>query len=143
MKISGIFIKTEKGLKRKSISKAILIENFGLKNDIYSGPGDRQIILMSKNAAKTVENDKRNGLCFKKFQESIQVDEIKLENYPIGSIFKIDDVEIQISKFGKKCYAECSIIQSKQSCILTTAVVFARVLKGGEIRINSSIKQLK
>ena len=53
-KVVSINISTKKGVKKKPLNKAVLIENFGIENDAHAGNWHRQISLLAAESIETM-----------------------------------------------------------------------------------------
>lgn len=131
--VSALFISRGKGTPRERISQGIFRENHGLEGDAWSGPGDRQLVILSQEARQAVEQDSRNGLCFSHFHETLQIGGIPFERIEKGMRIKIGEVLIEVSRKGKSCFPDCEIVQSGAICDLRKNAVFARILQTGKI----------
>jgi molybdenum cofactor synthesis domain-containing protein len=47
-----------------------------------------------------------------------------------------NDVELTVTQIGKTCHARCAIYERAGDCIMPRLGLFARVLKGGTVRVN-------
>lgn len=148
-KIVSINISERKGIAKSPIEQGALKEDWGLEGDVHSGPGDRQISLL---AIESIQ--KQTGKCPKAhsqdvklkpgdFGENITTEGVDLPSLDIGTKLIINEVVLEISKIGKECHRFCSIYYKTGDCIMPKEGVFARVLKGGIIKVNDKIKQLK
>lgn len=133
--ILSIKLSFEKGKDRVQVSQATLKENFGIENDAYAKPGDREVCLMT---LKTQEDLKEftQGLCVKRFSESLLID-CDPEEIKIGDRIDFGGPQVEVTKLGKKCYLECMLIQKGIKCPLSQYLMFAKVIKGGEISVKS------
>ena len=50
------------------------------------------------------------------------------------------EAEIKITQFGKKCHGRCEIYEQIGDCIMPREGVFARVSRGGSIRVGDDIE---
>ena len=74
------------------------------------------------------------------FGENLLVKGYDFKSYPVGSIFKCNDVVLEITQIGKKCHSECEIFHMVGDCIMPREGVFARVLHGGRIDVGDTLK---
>lgn len=136
--VKAVCISEKKGTAKKSVGKAILIEDFGLENDAHAGKWHRQVSLLpfeEIEAFKADGADVRDG----SFGENIITEGIPLKELPIGTRLKIRDVLLEVSQIGKECHSRCAIGEAMGRCIMPEEGIFARVLKGGEIEEGCSI----
>ena len=141
--VSALFLSQEKGTPRQEISEGYFKSDHGLEGDAWSGPGDRQVVILSHRRRQDVLDDIRNGLCYSKFMETLQVAELALEECPVGTQFSAGEAVLEITRVGKRCFKECEVVQSGSFCSLRKGAVFARVLQSGKIRRDDRIKILQ
>jgi MOSC domain-containing protein YiiM len=142
MKIESIAISKKKGTRKTCVTKAIVIENFGLEGDAHAGDWHRQISFL---AAESIDKTKQKGLDvgFGDFAENIATSGIDWLDMPVGTRLILgDQVVVEITQIGKECVKKCAIYYQAGDCIMPTEGVFAKVIKGGEIHCNDEIKLL-
>ena len=140
--VSAIYISTEKGSSRKEISCGDFKAGHGLEGDAWSGPGDRQVVILSRKRRLAVEEDIRNGLCYPKFMETLQIDGLLIETFSVGTRFQAGEAVMEISRVGKRCFKECEVVQSGAVCSLSRGAVFARVLQPGRVCRDDEVRIL-
>jgi len=142
MKIVSIAISKKRGTTKKCIEQAELIENYGIKDDAHAGDWHRQLSFL---ASESIENASSEAfkLNFGDFAENISTTGIDWKNQPIGQAFKLgDDVLVQITQIGKECHKKCAIYYRTGDCIMPKEGVFAKILKGGTIKIGDRIERV-
>lgn len=140
MKIVSIAVSRKKGTVKKCIEKAQLIENHGIKDDAHAGDWHRQLSFL---ASESIENAGTLDfkLNFGDFAENIATIGINWENQPIGRNFKIgDEALVEITQIGKECHKKCAIYYRTGDCIMPKEGVFAKILKGGTIKVGDKIE---
>jgi MOSC domain-containing protein YiiM len=140
--VSAIYMKKDKDSPREEINSGEFRENHGLVGDINSAEGPRQVCLLRKEDRELVEADTRNGLCFKRFLETVQTEGIPTEMLAKDNWLRIGDAILKVSSCGKKCWPECEIIKSKSTCALSKSARFLSVLESGTIKKGDVITQL-
>lgn len=158
-KVFSINYSKVKGVSKTPIGTGKLIEDFGLEDDSHSGPGIRQVSLLS------IESIKKQEMTFKEqvktfphkvcdkvrsqnaeinpgdFAENITTENIDLSSLKIGDRLKIgDEIIIEISKIGKECHNYCEIYKKIGNCIMPKEGIFAKIIKGGTIKKGDMIK---
>ena len=130
--VKAVCISEKKGTQKKDIKKAKFIENFGIEQDAHAGKWHRQVSLLSYDK---VEEFRRRGahVADGAFGENLLVEGMDFKNYPIGTIFRCNDVVLELTQIGKKCHSECEIFHQVGDCIMPREGVFAVVLQGGVI----------
>ena len=141
-KLIAICISENKGTEKATIDNGVLIENFGLQNDAHAGNWHRQVSLLE--IEKIEDFNKRGGnVDFGAFGENLIIQGINLKDLAIGSILKIGDALLEITQKGKQCHHHCKIYYRVGDCIMPREGVFAKVIKGGNIKPEDSIEVQK
>lgn len=142
MKIVSIAVSKKKGTTKKCIQQAELIENHGIKDDAHAGDWHRQLSFL---ASESIENagTEEFKLNFGDFAENIATTGIDWKHQPIGRRFKLgDDAIVQITQIGKECHKKCVIFYRTGDCIMPKEGVFAKILKGGTIKVGDKIERV-
>ena len=75
------------------------------------------------------------------FAENITTEGIDMAALKLGDKLRLGaEVEIKITQFGKKCHGRCKIYEQIGDCIMPREGVFARVNRGGSIRVGDDIE---
>ncbi len=135
------YISKGKGKKKPEfLGNAYLEENLGIEGDLHSiGGGKRQVSIFTEEGWKEIRDKELKGLCINKFYENIRVKDLNLDNISEDSTLVIGEALLKITEMGKTCFPECNIVKEKKNCPLHKEVVFAKVLKGGEIKIGDKL----
>lgn len=142
MKIVSIAISKKKGTTKTCIPEAQLIENHGIKEDAHAGDWHRQLSFL---ASESIENASSTDfpLNFGDFAENVATKGIDWKNQPIGRQFKLgSDAIVEVTQIGKECHKKCAIYYRTGDCIMPKEGVFARILKGGSIKVGDPIQQI-
>lgn len=141
-KVISINISKQKGTAKQAVEEAIVIEDFGIDGDAHAGNGLRQISILDISSIKKMEEYGLKGLCFGKFAENITTEGLDIEKIKLGTKLKVgDEVILEISQIGKKCHGDgCEIARTVGVCIMPKEGLFARVLKGGKIKVGDKIE---
>lgn len=140
-KVISLNISVKKGTTKSSVSEVELIENYGIKGDAHANSNwHRQISLLSINSIEKMK-DKGFDLNFGDFAENITVEGFEVKDLSIGTKLKIGEVILEISQIGKSCHSKCEIFKTVGDCIMPKEGVFARVLKGGKIKVGDEIRK--
>ena len=145
-KITAVCISKEKGTPKENIEKCEIIENFGLKDDAHAG-SIRQVSLLSLERVKEAEEKLKESsgesaikLTPGIFGENILAEGIDFKSYPLGTVFEIGECRLALTQIGKKCHSGCTVQNLTGKCIMPTEGVFAKVLKGGTVKVGDDIK---
>jgi len=137
-KIIAICISEKRGTEKKNIGECNVIEGFGLENDAHGGNWHRQVSLLSYD--KVLEfNDKGGAVEDGAFGENILVEGIDFKTLPIGTLFKCNDVILELTQVGKECHAHCEIYKRVGDCIMPREGVFSKVIHGGKIKVGDEL----
>lgn len=142
MKIVSIATSKKKGTIKKCVETAELIENHGIKEDAHAGDWHRQLSFL---AAESIENASTDDfkLNFGDFAENIATTGIDWKNQPIGQVFKLGEkAQVEITQIGKECHKKCAIYYRTGDCIMPKEGVFAKILKGGNIKVGDKIERV-
>jgi MOSC domain-containing protein YiiM len=139
-KILSVNISEKKGEKKQNIVCGLFIENHGLKDDGHGGSDIRQVSLLAK---ESIEKIRAKGLDvqYGDFAENLTTEGIDLPSLPIGTRLKVGGkVLLEITQIGKVCHNRCNIFYTVGDCVMPREGVFAKVLVGGDIRIDDRIE---
>lgn len=142
-KIVAISISEKKGQRKHNIPEAELITDFGMKGDAHAGKWHRQISLLG---IASIELMKAKGapVAPGDFAENITVEGLVLYELPIGTKLIVGDgIELEVTQIGKECHSGCEIQKLVGSCIMPTQGIFARVIKGGMIRVGDAVQVIR
>ncbi|MGQ9610721.1 MAG: MOSC domain-containing protein [bacterium] len=129
-----VSISKKKGTRKVNINEAMLIENYGIKDDAHAGNWHRQVSLL---ALESIEKIRAKGLDVNPgdFAENITTIGINLINLPIGTKLKLgDSVLLEVTQIGKECHSKCAIYEQAGDCVMPREGIFAKVLSGGIIK---------
>ena len=136
--IEAICASKEKGLQKREVSFANLIENFGIEGDAHAGNWHRQISFLDKEDIE--EFNKKGGQVINgDFGENFIVSGLKIKELPVGTLLKCNDVVFEITQKGKNCHDKCAIFYRVGECIMPKCGTFAKVLHGGQIKKGDEI----
>lgn len=104
----------------------------GLENDAHAGDWHRQISLLAEESIEKMRKVYA-AVTYGSFAENITSKGITLHKLPLGTLFKINDVVLELTQIGKKCHSDCAIMQQVGKCVMPTEGVFAKVIQPGTI----------
>lgn len=141
-KVIAICISEKRGTVKRNIGECNIVEGFGLENDAHGGNWHRQVSLLSYN--KVLDFNANGGAVHDgDFGENLLVEGIDFKTLPIGTVFKCNDVELELTQVGKQCHAHCEIYHRVGDCIMPREGVFAKVVHGGKIKVGDELICLK
>ena len=138
-KVLAICVSKEKGVQKKSVEEAMLIDNFGIAGDAHGGDWHRQVSLLSHDK---IEAFRKRGAQVENgdFGENLVVQGIDFSALPVGTKLACNDVVLEMTQIGKECHHHCQIYHAMGDCIMPREGVFAKVLRGGRIEIGDTLR---
>ena len=139
--IKAVCISEKKGTKKTNVNEAELIYDFGIENDAHAGKWHRQVSLISKDKVDDFKNTYNVPIEDGAFGENLMVTNIDFKNLPIGTKFCVKEsgAELILTQIGKECHEECTIKKAVGKCIMPTEGVFAKVIKGGHVKVGDTL----
>ena len=136
--IRGICISEKKGTQKHEVPEANVIEDWGIEGDAHAGKWHRQVSLLG---LEQIEEFRAKGaeVDFGAFGENLVVEGYHFRTLPVGTIFQIGDVVLEMTQIGKECHSHCEIYKVMGDCIMPREGVFAKVLHGGTIKKGDEI----
>ena len=81
---------------------------------------------------------------FGDFAENIVTGGIDLKNLPIATKINIgNNAILEVTQIGKVCLSRCAIYYKTGDCIMPKEGIFAKVLKGGIIKVGDRLEIIK
>ena len=138
-KVMGICISEKRGTQKKEIGEANIVEGWGIEGDAHGGNWHRQVSLLS---FEKIEAFRKKGaeVDFGAFGENLIVEGYDLRTLPLGSRFRIQDAELELTQIGKECHSHCEIYKKMGECIMPREGVFTKVIHGGRIKNGDAVE---
>lgn len=139
-KIIAVCRSEEKGTRKKAVVQGMLKEDFGLVGDAHADCcTHRQVSLLAMESI-----DRMTELGFQvgpgDFAENITTQGVELVALSVGTEIRIgEDVLLEVTQIGKECHTGCAIFKQVGKCIMPKEGIFAKVVRGGEIKEGDSI----
>ena len=132
--IHAICISEVRGVQKHAIPEADLTPEWGIVGDAHAGDWHRQVSLLS---FEKIEAFRQRGAIvpFGAFGENLVVDNFDFATLPVGTQLSCGDALLEITQIGKECHDRCQIYEKMGECIMPTQGVFARVLRGGSVKV--------
>ncbi|MCI8285303.1 MAG: MOSC domain-containing protein [Firmicutes bacterium] len=132
--VTAVCTSDVKGIQKTAKDSVELVEDFGIANDAHAGKWHRQVSLLSQD--KVDEFNKLGaGVQPGAFGENILVRGFDFKTLPVGTVFKCNDVVLEMTQIGKECHSHCQIYQKMGTCIMPHEGVFTKVVHGGTINV--------
>lgn len=141
-KVIAVCTSPAKGTQKQNVGEAVFIEEFGIEGDAHAGKWHRQVSLLSHDK---IEDFRARGaeVTDGAFGENLVVEGFDFRDLPVGTQFKCNDVILEMTQIGKECHHGCQIFQKMGDCIMPREGVFARVVKGGVIKVEDILEEIK
>ncbi len=131
--VLSVNISEKKGEIKVPKETITLKENWGIVGDAHAGDWHRQVSLLAEEDID-IMRAKGAELNFGDFAENITTRGIELHTIPIGTILEIGDSRLELTQIGKECHKGCAIRDKVGDCIMPRRGIFAKVLKGGDVK---------
>lgn len=137
--IQAICISEVRGVQKHAIPEADLTPEWGIVGDAHGGNWHRQVSLLG---LEKIEAFRAKGadVAYGAFGENLVVDGFDFRTLPVGSLLAVGDVLLQTTQIGKECHNHCAIYKAVGDCIMPREGVFAKVLRGGHIKVGDEMK---
>jgi len=140
-RIKAISISQTRGTQKTNVLEAELKTGFGIVGDAHAANWHRQVSLL---AVESIDKMVEMGAVVSpgNFAENITTEGIyKLFELPIGSRLRLgENAELEITQIGKDCHSRCAIFEQVGDCVMPREGVFAKVIKGGFIKVGDIIE---
>ena len=139
-KIVALSVSTKKGGPKRNVPQVEVIAEHGIKGDAHAGDWHRQVSLL---AQESIDKLKEQGLKLKPGQlaENITTLGIDLVSLEVGTRLALgEDVLLEVTEIGKVCHTPCAIYYQVGDCVMPREGMFAKVLKGGRLKIGDGIE---
>ncbi|RVU54127.1 MOSC domain-containing protein [Anaerosphaera multitolerans] len=138
-KIISINISEKKGTVKKAVESANLIEDFGIEKDAHAGNWHRQVSLLSYESFIKFKEEVKIKMEPGVFGENLLVKGLNLKEVKVGDKIQIGEGLLEVTQIGKLCHKGCEIREIVGRCIMPDEGIFAKVLKGTEIKSGDEI----
>jgi len=131
----------QKGTKKEIVAEGILKEDYGLVGDAHADYcTHRQVSLLA-----TESINKMRSLGFNvgpgDFAENLTTEGINLVSLPVSTRLSIGGQSIlELTQVGKECHSGCAIYREIGKCIMPKEGIFAKVIRGGFVRVGDPIR---
>jgi len=140
--IVAVCASRRKGVRKRNVGEAEFEADWGLVGDAHAGNWHRQVSLL---AVESIEKMRQKGLNVGpgSFAENLTTRGLDLLSLPIGSRVRVgEEVVLEIAQHGKVCHDRCAIYEMAGDCVMPREGVFARVIRGGRVKVGDSVEVL-
>jgi molybdopterin adenylyltransferase len=139
-RVVALSVSERKGMAKSNVPAARLVEDWGLEGDAHAGKWHRQVSLLAMESVRKMQA-KGAPVGPGAFAENITTEHLDLLSLKIGDRLTIGEAELEITQLGKKCHARCAIFEQVGDCVMPREGIFARVLRGGEVRVGDRVRR--
>ena len=140
-KLIAICTSEKKGTQKEPVDTAVLQENHGIVGDAHAGNWHRQVSLLGLEKIEAFR-EKGADVDFGAFGENLIIEGFDFRNLPVGTRFAIGDALLEMTQIGKECHSHCAIFHMVGDCIMPREGVFAKVLRGGQIKAGDEVIEI-
>ena len=140
-KLIAICTSEKKGTQKEPVETAMLKENHGLVGDAHAGNWHRQVSLLGLEKIEAFR-EKGADVDFGAVGENLIIEGFDFRNLPVGTRFAIGDALLEMTQIGKECHSHCAIFHMVGDCIMPREGVFAKVLRGGQIKTGDEVTEI-
>jgi len=142
-KVVSVNISEKKGTIKTPVD-FITLDNQGVNGDAHSGNWHRMVSLLSTESFEKFGKTAGRALAYGEFAENITTEGLILyETAPFDRLI-IGETELEITQIGKKCHGTgCAIYTEVGNCVMPKEGIFARVVKGGDVRQGDAVQWIR
>jgi len=138
--IVSIAISAEKGMKKRCVQSAVLLEDRGIETDAHAEGGLRQVSLLMDESIKRMKGS-GVSVSYGDFAENIVTRGVNLKALKIDDRISIGkESELVVTMIGKECAVPCRIYYDVGYCIMPEEGIFCRVVKPGTIEVGDPVE---
>lgn len=131
--IYAISISPERGQLKNEVSKAKLIENYGIENDGHAGQWGRQVTCLNWASVQKANDEHQLNAGPGEFAENILIEGIDFSSLEVGSRISIGASAIlEVTQIGKEDHPSI-VSRTFGVSLLPSEGLFCKVVAGGEI----------
>lgn len=140
IKVLSVNISEKKGTIKKPV-EAIQLSKIGVEGDAHSGNWHRQVSLLATESIEKFSEEAGRKIKFGEFAENITTEGFLLYEAKPLDRFRNETVELEVTQIGKKCHGDnCNIFREVGNCVMPKEGIFARVIKGGQLKAGDELE---
>lgn len=134
LEIISVNISQKKGEIKLPV-KSIKLTHEGIPGDAHAGKWHRQVSLLGTESFEKFSSITGKSFKWGEFAENITTKGVVLNEMMPGDLLLNDTILMEVTQIGKKCHGgDCAIFRETGDCIMPKEGIFARVIKGGEMK---------
>jgi len=140
-KIIAVCTSEKKGERKTPQAEVEITNNYGVAGDAHANcQTHRQVSLLANESIDKMRG-KGMELNAGDFAENLTTEGIDLCALPIGTRLEAGKaVLLEVTQIGKECHKGCAIRELIGDCIMPREGIFAKVIKGGQVRPGDEIR---
>lgn len=124
--------------ERKTPAAAITLRPaHGIEGDAHARDWHRQVSLLADedvDAMRQVLPTIVPG----DFAENVTTRGVDLASLPVGAVITMGEAVLEVTQIGKECHGDgCATRKAVGDCVMPRRGIFAKVIKGGEVTVES------
>jgi MOSC domain-containing protein YiiM len=131
-----------KGVPKSNIGEGWLKENYGLVGDCHAGDPLRQVSLLPFESILRMR-ERGFEVSPGSFAENLTIEGLNFSELKIGTKLQVGESVLEVSQIGKNCPEPCEVSRRVGICIMPKEGVFARVIKGGRVKVGDEVRVLE
>jgi MOSC domain-containing protein YiiM len=141
--IIAVCTSKKKGIRKSNVGQAELKVDWGIVGDAHADDWHRQVSLLALESIKKMQALGLN-VGPGSFAENLTTQGMDLLSLPLGSQVRVgDEVVLEITQHGKICHDRCAIYYQVGDCVMPREGIFAKVIKGGLVKVGDKIELLQ
>lgn len=137
--VAALSMSAAKGVRKKNVAEASFLQNWGMEGDAHAGEGHRQISLLAMESICKIRALGLPEVGPGDFAENITTDGLELLTLAVGDRVQVGESELEITQIGKECHSHCEIYDQVGDCVMPREGIFARVVRGGFVRVGDPV----
>ncbi|MDX9883441.1 MAG: molybdopterin-binding protein [Prolixibacteraceae bacterium] len=134
IKVHSVNSSEKKGTVKKPVGM-IKLSNIGVEGDAHSGNWHRQVSLLGTESIEKFSQEAGRKIGFGEFAENITTEGLLLYGTKPLDRFRNEQIELEVTQIGKKCHGDiCTIFREVGNCVMPKEGIFARVIRGGQLK---------
>ncbi|MFW6279868.1 MAG: MOSC domain-containing protein [Planctomycetota bacterium] len=131
--IKAVCTSTRKGTRKSAVPRAVLVEDYGIRDDVHAGARIRQVSLLCVSSINTMR-EKGADVGPGDFAENLTIDGLVPDDFHSGDTIRLEKGPVlEVSQIGKQCHSGCEIARQVGDCVMPREGIFAVVKKGGQV----------
>ncbi|MGF7137902.1 MOSC domain-containing protein [Roseimarinus sediminis] len=125
----------------KTPQETITLDPMGVRGDAHAGSWHRQVSLLGVESIMKFSQEAGRDIAFGEFAENIATEGFLLYNMRPFDRLIGDQLELEVTQIGKKCHGDnCVIFREVGNCVMPKEGIFARVIRGGNIKAGDQLE---